>query len=115
MREIRVRKHWTHNINFNKAIKCSPHFCVFGREPDVTGLFLDIESNLNPAEHEHKTASFLKKAHAAVKLAQAAADIRVVENSQIYHKPTKYILETTFILNAISRFPQFNPKLQNNA
>ena len=78
-----------HNINFNKAIKCSPHFCVFGREPDVTGLFLDIGSNLNPVEHGHKTASFLKKAHAAVKLAQAAADIRVVENSQIYHKPTK--------------------------
>ena len=78
-----------HNINFNKAIKCSPHFCVFGREPDVTGLFLDIESDLNPADHGHKTASFLKKAHAAVKLAQAAADTQVVESSQIYHKPTQ--------------------------
>ena len=36
-----------HNVNFNKAIKCSPHFWIFGKEPDLTGLFLNVEPDLD--------------------------------------------------------------------
>ena len=87
-----------HNINFSAAIKCSPHFCIFGKEPDVTGLFLDIEPELNQPNHGLKIASFLKKAHAAVKLSQFEADEKVVDKSQIYHKPVPiYPGEEVFI------------------
>ena len=65
-----------HNINHNNATNCSPYFCIFGKKPEVTGLFNDIFSN-SPEEHGHKTASMLKKAYCAVKLCQAEADANV--------------------------------------
>ena len=75
-----------HNINFNKAIKCSPHFCIFGKEPNVTGLFLNIEPKVDLKNYGLNTASYLRQAHAAVKLCQLEADEKVVEKSQIFHK-----------------------------
>ena len=74
-----------HNINFNKAIKCSPHFCIYGKEPDLTGLFLNIEPNFNQENHGSNIASYLKQAHAAVKLCQLEADEKVVAKSETYH------------------------------
>ena len=62
-----------HNINHNNAINCSPYFCIFGKKPEVTGLFNDIYCN-SPEENGHKTASVLKKAYCAIKLCQAEAD-----------------------------------------
>ena len=75
-----------HNVNFNKAIKCSPHFCVYGKEPDLTGLFLNVEPEFDQKNYGLKTASYLKKAHAAVKLCQIEADKKIVQNSQTNHE-----------------------------
>ena len=75
-----------HNTNYSSAIKCSPHFCIYGKEPDLTGLFSDIEPKLDQPNHGLKIASYFKRAHTAVKLSQLEIDKKVVKNSQTYHK-----------------------------
>ena len=64
-----------HNISFNRAIKCSPHFCVYGKEPDIAGLNFISNKNSSPLEYGQNKATTLKKAYEAIKISQDQADV----------------------------------------
>ena len=70
-----------HSISFNRATKCSPYFCVTGREPDITGLELNSEEILSPLKYGEKSANTLEKAYKAIKLCQYEADIKQTSNN----------------------------------
>ena len=70
-----------HNISFNRATKCSPHFCVYGKEPDITGLKLFSEEKLSPLEYGQKSATTLEKAFEAIKICQNQADLKQTANN----------------------------------
>ena len=70
-----------HNISFNRAIKCSPHFCVYGREPDITGLNLDAQKFLSPLDNSRRCENTLAKAYQAIKICQTEAAIKQTKNN----------------------------------
>ena len=63
-----------HNVAFNSATKVSPYFCVFGRNPDLTGLFNLKPVSSNPKDYSKNLATTLQKAYKAIRVSQSGAD-----------------------------------------
>jgi len=72
------------NLAFNAATKCSPHFAIFGREPDLTGLTPPSGEKVckTPQTYGLKIKELMLKAHAAIKRSQEIADLKLEKQLQ---------------------------------
>ena len=65
-----------HNISYNSATKISPFFCVFGYDPDITGLINAKSNHSSPASYSEVLVSNLEKAYKAIRISQSEADAK---------------------------------------
>ena len=54
------------NRSWNAATKTSPHFIVYGRKPDITGIEIDGPKGATPLEYGLRIRNILGIAHSAV-------------------------------------------------
>ena len=65
------------NRSWNAATKRSPHFIIYGREPDLTGIELDGPKGATPIAYGLRIRKILEIAHSAVQKAQSRANVKL--------------------------------------
>jgi hypothetical protein len=71
-----------HNINYYASTKVSPYFCVYGKNPNITGLMNLTETLRNPHDFGKNQATILQKAYKAIKIRKLGADLALGKRNE---------------------------------
>ena len=77
-----------HNISYNASTKVSPYFCVYGKNPNITGLMNITETSRNPHDFGKNQATILQKAYKAIKISQSGADLALRKRNEPHFEVT---------------------------
>ena len=95
----------------NISTGCSPHFLLFGREPNVTGLQLPSGTNTDPYSYGKHVRDTLIKADSMMKLANKEADLNMETRLNPKYEPPDINVGDQICINSEHRVEAHKSKL----